>query len=104
MGIKWELNAVSGQNPILGSRTGRFPDFPDLGTPGDGGPGGVSRGPPGTPGDGGPRGRPGGAPGDPPPLIDHFLIRKVGLSPAKVRGLFWWTISWFWGVPIAPGL
>ena len=40
----------------------------------------------GGPGFGGQEFPPGNSP--PPPLIDHFLIRKVGLSPAKARGPF----------------
>ena len=40
----------------------------------------------GGPGFGGQEFPPGNSP--PPPLIDHFLIRKVGLSPAKARGVF----------------
>ena len=47
-----------------------------------------------------------GPPGtrDPPgSLIDHFLIPKRSLSPAKIRGLFFWSGPYFpedplWGV------
>ena len=44
----------------------------------------------GTPG-------PGTDPPPPPPisLIDHFLIPKRSLSPAKIRGLFFWSGPYF---------